>query len=130
MPEFTEASVRADVRTWLEANWNPDQGLVEWRNKLISSGWGVPTWPKDWFGMDLPAALAPVWPAAARRAPLALQGKFITRSDKRVANVTNKKHFPAPFLPGLQQLPHAGPAARACPMPRSPRSRSAPTPPP
>ncbi|HVY17305.1 MAG TPA: acyl-CoA dehydrogenase family protein [Rhodopila sp.] len=60
MTEFTEAQVRADVRAWLEANWNPGQGLVAWRNTLISSGWGVPTWPKDWFGMDLPAALAPV----------------------------------------------------------------------
>jgi alkylation response protein AidB-like acyl-CoA dehydrogenase len=60
MTEFTEAAVRADVRKWLEANWSVDRGLVEWRNLLISSGWGVPTWPKDWFGMDLPAALAPV----------------------------------------------------------------------
>jgi len=60
MTEFTEAAVRADVRKWLEANWSVDRGLVEWRNMLISSGWGVPTWPKDWFGMDLPAALAPV----------------------------------------------------------------------
>ena len=31
MTEYTEASVRADVRAWLEANWNPDQGLVQWR---------------------------------------------------------------------------------------------------
>ena len=52
-----EAAVRADVRTWLEANWNPDYGLVEWRNKLIDSGWGVPSWPKDWFGRALPMAL-------------------------------------------------------------------------
>ena len=46
MSEPTEASVRAEVRAWLEANWNPNLGLVEWRNKLIDSGWGVPTWPK------------------------------------------------------------------------------------
>ena len=50
MSEHTEASVRADVRAWLEANWNIDYGLVEWRNKLINSGWGVPTWPTDWYG--------------------------------------------------------------------------------
>ncbi len=35
-----------------------------------------------------------------------------------------------PPLNLYRMLPHAGPAARACPMPRSPRSRSAPTPPP
>ncbi|HEX2942311.1 MAG TPA: acyl-CoA dehydrogenase family protein [Rhodopila sp.] len=57
---MTESSVRAEVRAWLEANWNPDQGLVEWRHKLIDSGWGVPTWPSAWYGRDLPAALAPV----------------------------------------------------------------------
>ena len=27
----TEESVRAEVRAWLEANWNPNYGLVEWR---------------------------------------------------------------------------------------------------
>jgi alkylation response protein AidB-like acyl-CoA dehydrogenase len=57
MTEPTEACVRAEVRAWLEANWNPDHGLVEWRNKLIDSGWGVPSWPKDWFGRALPMAL-------------------------------------------------------------------------
>ena len=31
MSEATEATVRAEVRAWLEANWNPDLGLVEWR---------------------------------------------------------------------------------------------------
>jgi alkylation response protein AidB-like acyl-CoA dehydrogenase len=57
MAEATEATVRAEVRAWLEANWNPDLGLVEWRNKLIDSGWGVPSWPKAWFGRELPMAL-------------------------------------------------------------------------
>jgi alkylation response protein AidB-like acyl-CoA dehydrogenase len=60
MSDYTEASVRAEVRAWLEANWNTDYGLVEWRNKLIDSGWGVPTWPTDWYGKDLPAALQSV----------------------------------------------------------------------
>ena len=40
MTEETEASVRSEVRAWLEANWSPDRGLVEWRNMLIDSGWG------------------------------------------------------------------------------------------
>ena len=55
MDEPTESSVRAEVRAWLEANWNPELGLVEWRNKLADSGWGVPHWPKQWYGRDLPA---------------------------------------------------------------------------
>jgi len=57
MSEATEASVRADVRAWLEANWDPELGLVAWRNRLIDSGWGVPSWPKAWFGRELPMAL-------------------------------------------------------------------------
>lgn len=60
MAEYTAETVRAEVRAWLEANWSADYGLVEWRNKLIDSGWGVPTWPSDWYGKDLPAALAPI----------------------------------------------------------------------
>ena len=60
MSEINEASVRAEVRVWLEANWNPDYGLVEWRNKLVDSGWGAPTWPKRWYGRDLPQAMVPV----------------------------------------------------------------------
>jgi alkylation response protein AidB-like acyl-CoA dehydrogenase len=60
MSEMTEASVRAEVRAWLDANWSPDLGLVEWRNMLIDSGWGMPGWPKPWYGRELPMALEPV----------------------------------------------------------------------
>src|SRR3954464_10006936 len=67
MSEPTEASVRAEVRAWLEANWSSDYGLVEWRNKLIDAGWGVPTWPKDWYGRELPMALEPVVEEEFRR---------------------------------------------------------------
>jgi alkylation response protein AidB-like acyl-CoA dehydrogenase len=57
MTEPTEATVRCEVRSWLEANWNPDEGLIAWRNKLIDSGWGVPSWPKQWYGRALSLAL-------------------------------------------------------------------------
>jgi alkylation response protein AidB-like acyl-CoA dehydrogenase len=53
MTEATEASVRAEVRAWLEANWNPQYSLLEWRNKLIDSGWGAPHWPTKWYGKGL-----------------------------------------------------------------------------
>ena len=48
------------MRAWLEANWDANLGLVEWRNKLIDSGWGAPHWPNQWYGRDLPAGLVPV----------------------------------------------------------------------
>ena len=60
MSEPTEAAVRSEVRAWLEANWDPDQSLIEWRNKLVDSGWGVPAWPTEWHGRALPEAFVPV----------------------------------------------------------------------
>jgi alkylation response protein AidB-like acyl-CoA dehydrogenase len=60
MSETNEASVRAEVRGWLEANWNPDLGLIEWREKLLESGWGVPHWPASWYGRDLPVGILPI----------------------------------------------------------------------
>ncbi|MCY3838930.1 MAG: acyl-CoA dehydrogenase [Gammaproteobacteria bacterium] len=60
-PDSAEASaVRGEVRSWLEANWDPNASLVAWRGRLADSGWGMPTWPSEWFGRDLPQALAPV----------------------------------------------------------------------
>ena len=67
MTEPTEASVRAEVRAWLEANWDPELGLVEWREKLIDAGWGAPGWPKAWGGRDLPPALVGVVDQEIRR---------------------------------------------------------------
>ena len=56
----TESSIRQEVRSWLEQNWAPDQSLVAWRNTLADSGWGMPAWPKEWYGRDLEQALVPV----------------------------------------------------------------------
>ncbi len=52
--------LRDEVRGWLAEHWDPDAPLVAWRERLADSGWGMPTWPKAWFGRDLPQALAPV----------------------------------------------------------------------
>ncbi len=59
MSDVTEEAARAEARQWLEANWNPDLGLVEWRNKLADSGWGMPAWPKEWYGRGLPVGFGP-----------------------------------------------------------------------
>ncbi|MGE0767983.1 MAG: acyl-CoA dehydrogenase family protein [Hyphomicrobiaceae bacterium] len=60
MSELNAETVRAEVRAWLEANWDPNLGLLEWRNKLIDAGWGAPHWPKTWYGRGLPVGLVPV----------------------------------------------------------------------
>ncbi|HTT75632.1 MAG TPA: acyl-CoA dehydrogenase family protein, partial [Candidatus Binataceae bacterium] len=60
MSKVGEVEVRAEVREWLAANWDPEMSLVEWRNKLADSGWGMPQWPREWYGRGLPIGLARV----------------------------------------------------------------------
>lgn len=60
MSENLEATVRAEVRAWLEANWDPSLSLLEWRNMLAESGWGMPVWPREWWGRGLPPGMTPV----------------------------------------------------------------------
>ena len=52
--DLTEIAEQA--RTWLQETWDPDRDLVAWRNLLADSGWGVPQWPKQWFGRDMNSA--------------------------------------------------------------------------
>lgn len=51
----TEHDVERDVAAWFDEAWDPDLSLVEWRNRLVDSGWAVPSWSQEWFGRDLPA---------------------------------------------------------------------------
>ena len=60
MSELSEESVKAEIRGWLEEYWDPNGNLLEWRNILVDSGWGMPQWPKEWFGRDLPMGFARV----------------------------------------------------------------------
>ncbi len=53
-----EASqVRSEVRAFLEANWDPNADLLDWRNRLIDAGWGMPSWPERWYGRNMPQSL-------------------------------------------------------------------------
>ena len=56
--EVTEASVREEVRAWLDEHWDPNRSLREWRELLADSGWGLPAWPRQWCGRGLPVGLA------------------------------------------------------------------------
>src|SRR6202047_3335613 len=60
MSKINEAEVRAEVRTWLTANWDPEMSLVAWRSKLADSGWAMPHWPEAWYGRGLPVGLTRV----------------------------------------------------------------------
>ncbi len=67
MSEPTAESIRLEVRSWLEQSWNPDLSLREWRGRLADSGWGAPTWPKEWYGRGLAPALGDVATEEFRR---------------------------------------------------------------
>jgi len=54
------AEVRAEVRQWLAATWDPERALSDWRGRLADSGWAAPQWPPDWYGRGLSAELARV----------------------------------------------------------------------
>jgi len=58
--------VRAESRAWLEAHWDPERPLLEWRALLADSGWAAPDWPRDCFGRGLSEELAKVAVAERR----------------------------------------------------------------
>jgi alkylation response protein AidB-like acyl-CoA dehydrogenase len=60
MAPVTEATVRAELRSWLADAWDPDLTVGAWWERLADSGWAVPTWPTAWLGRDLPRELASV----------------------------------------------------------------------
>jgi len=52
--------IRNGVREWLAENWDDSLSLIEWRTKLADSGWGMPDWPVEYFGRDLPPSAVAV----------------------------------------------------------------------
>jgi alkylation response protein AidB-like acyl-CoA dehydrogenase len=54
------AGIRAELRRWIDANWDPELGLAQWRALLADSGWACPAWPRGWCGRSLPPSVADV----------------------------------------------------------------------
>jgi alkylation response protein AidB-like acyl-CoA dehydrogenase len=52
------ASVRAELRRWIGAHWDPELSLAQWRGRLADSGWACPAWPREWCGRSLSPGLA------------------------------------------------------------------------
>jgi len=55
-----QEDVRSEVKQWLADNWDPDLALLDWRRKLVESGWATPTWPAEWYGRGLPGWADPI----------------------------------------------------------------------
>ncbi|MCB1026976.1 MAG: acyl-CoA dehydrogenase family protein, partial [Microthrixaceae bacterium] len=52
-PKHDNSELRAEVSSWVTANWDPDLTVGEWWTKLRDARWSVPAWPSEWFGRDL-----------------------------------------------------------------------------
>ena len=55
-----EDELRRELRSWIAENWDEHSTVREWWRRLADSGWGFPTWPREWFGRGLIAEAAAV----------------------------------------------------------------------
>ena len=53
MGKMEEDDIKKSAQTWLKTNWSADLSLLAWRTLLLESGWGVPSWPKEYFGLGM-----------------------------------------------------------------------------
>ena len=49
--------VMTEFDGWLAEHWDPELSLRQWRERLVKSGWGRPSWPTNWFGRGLPVTV-------------------------------------------------------------------------
>jgi alkylation response protein AidB-like acyl-CoA dehydrogenase len=57
-------AIRDEALAWLREHWDPTLRVRDWWTLLAESGWGFPSWPREWFGRGLRAEQA----AAVREA--------------------------------------------------------------
>jgi alkylation response protein AidB-like acyl-CoA dehydrogenase len=53
--QTSEEQVAGEVVEWFRAAWDPTLSLIAWRERLVDSGWAVPSWSTEWHGRGLPA---------------------------------------------------------------------------
>lgn len=75
----TDDEVRAQVRAWLAANWDPAMDRAEWGRRVFEAGWSAPSWEPRWWGRGLPDAQSRI--VAAEFAAVGAPGTGHDRSD-------------------------------------------------
>ena len=43
---------RSEVHDWLETNFRPERPKREWLGMVVDRGYAVPTWSRQWYGLD------------------------------------------------------------------------------
>jgi len=49
-PSLSSHELLADLRSWLEGNWDPDLTVADWWERLGTSGWAAPTLAESAYG--------------------------------------------------------------------------------
>ena len=52
------ATIGAQVRMWLAEYWRPGMNEQEFLEDAVDAGWLVPTWSRNWFGLEMSDAEA------------------------------------------------------------------------
>lgn len=65
---LTESDIESEVLEWFHGAWDPDVSLLEWRTRLLESGWAVPSYAPEWHGKGMPHWVDRVAHATIRRA--------------------------------------------------------------
>ena len=76
---LTDDDVRAEVRSWLTANWDPSIDRAEWGRLVFEAGWSVPSWETRWWGRGLTDAQSRI--VAAEFAAVGARGAGHDRID-------------------------------------------------
>ena len=72
-------SIRAEVRHWLAANWEPGLDRREWAQRVFDAGWSAPSWEPQWGGRSLSDAESRA--VAQEFAEVGARGTGMDRSD-------------------------------------------------
>ena len=86
--------IAAEVRTWLEANFDPSLSLREWREILVDSGWGAPDFPTEYYGRGLDASAVATVNAEFARVGAVGQAKSLVRGDAPAVPPVIHGHHP------------------------------------
>ena len=79
MSDPTDDQIRAEVRAWLAANWDPAQDRAAWARRVFDAGWSAPSWEPRWGGRSFTEAQSRI--VATEFTAAGARGSGMDRSD-------------------------------------------------
>ena len=79
MSDPTDDQIRAEVRAWLAANWDPALDRAAWARRVFDAGWSAPGWEPQWGGRSLTEAQSRI--VATEFTAVGARGSGMDRSD-------------------------------------------------